>query len=145
MPLCWIFLLKRRRALSNVSFSPTRTSANRCSPPPTRISRRSSGAADRPERAAPRPGAAEPPESTRGVVDGQTYRNALSERRNAPSEHEQPVQIEDRDDRPEGDDQRRTAEEALAPGHAERDRLRVEDDRHDRHDQHEDRGRDEPG
>src|SRR6266498_4708250 len=28
MPLCWIFLLKRRRALSNVSFSPTRTSAN---------------------------------------------------------------------------------------------------------------------
>jgi len=29
MPLCWIFLLKRRRALSNVSFSPTRTSANR--------------------------------------------------------------------------------------------------------------------
>src|SRR6476646_8235941 len=28
MPDCWIFLLKRRRALSNVSFSPTRTSAN---------------------------------------------------------------------------------------------------------------------
>src|SRR5688572_16262329 len=38
MPLCWIFLLKRRRALSNVSFSPTRTSANRCSPPPARVS-----------------------------------------------------------------------------------------------------------
>src|SRR6185312_15968431 len=35
--------------------------------------------------------------------------------------------------------------EALAPGHAERDRLRVQGDRHDRHDQHEDRGRDEPG
>src|SRR6476619_5607254 len=34
MPLCWIFLLKRRRALSNVSFSPTRTSANSGSPPP---------------------------------------------------------------------------------------------------------------
>jgi hypothetical protein len=33
MPLCWIFLLKRRRALSNVSFSPTRTSANPGSPP----------------------------------------------------------------------------------------------------------------
>src|SRR5262245_33601861 len=29
MPLCWIFLLKRRSALSKVSFSPTRTSANR--------------------------------------------------------------------------------------------------------------------
>ena len=28
MPLCWIFLLKRRRAASKVSFSPTRTSAN---------------------------------------------------------------------------------------------------------------------
>src|SRR3972149_2672658 len=28
MPLCWIFLLKRRSALSKVSFSPTRTSAN---------------------------------------------------------------------------------------------------------------------
>src|SRR4029078_12503779 len=34
MPDCWIFLLKRRRALSNVSFSPTRTSANSGSPPP---------------------------------------------------------------------------------------------------------------
>src|SRR6188472_1549174 len=33
MPLCWIFLLKRRRALSKVSFSPTRTSANLGSPP----------------------------------------------------------------------------------------------------------------
>src|SRR6187431_1565253 len=33
MPLCWIFLLKRRRALSKVSFSPTRTSANPSSPP----------------------------------------------------------------------------------------------------------------
>src|SRR6188768_2581778 len=33
MPLCWIFLLKRRRALSKVSFSPTRTSANPESPP----------------------------------------------------------------------------------------------------------------
>src|SRR5881392_2552562 len=29
MPDCWIFLLKRRSALSNVSFSPTRTSAKR--------------------------------------------------------------------------------------------------------------------
>src|SRR5665213_3132855 len=28
MPLCWIFLLNRRSALSKVSFSPTRTSAN---------------------------------------------------------------------------------------------------------------------
>src|ERR1035437_2641096 len=28
MPLCWIFLLNRRRALSKLSFSPTRTSAN---------------------------------------------------------------------------------------------------------------------
>src|SRR6185369_11097576 len=36
MPLCWIFLLKRRRALSNVSFSPTRTSANPGSPPQAR-------------------------------------------------------------------------------------------------------------
>src|SRR4051794_41722835 len=33
MPLCWIFLLKRRSALSKVSFSPTRTSANPESPP----------------------------------------------------------------------------------------------------------------
>src|SRR3954462_13623268 len=33
MPLCWIFFLKRRRALSKVSFSPTRTSANPRSPP----------------------------------------------------------------------------------------------------------------
>jgi hypothetical protein len=38
MPDCWIFLLKRRRALSNVSFSPTRTSANPGSPPPARVS-----------------------------------------------------------------------------------------------------------
>src|SRR5262245_51243161 len=37
MPLCWIFLLKRRRALSKVSFSPTRTSANRDHLPPARL------------------------------------------------------------------------------------------------------------
>src|SRR5690242_19128750 len=33
MPLCWIFLLKRRSELQKVSFSLTRTSANPGSPP----------------------------------------------------------------------------------------------------------------
>src|SRR3954454_16617598 len=80
MPLCWIFLLKRRGALSNVSFSPTRTSANPGSPPracvvhprialvsPTARSRH--GRTEHP--------AERPPESTRGSGRGQTGPNAL--------------------------------------------------------------------
>src|SRR5947207_9325160 len=72
MPLCWIFLLKRRRALSNVSFSPTRTSANPGSPPqanhspvePVAHRRRS-------PRLPPRTGR-EPAEHSRGPRRGQT-------------------------------------------------------------------------
>src|SRR5262245_59374863 len=76
MPLCWIFLLKRRRALSNVSFSPTRTSANRCSPPPTGISHRASGARptglDAGLTTVPKHVPREPPEHKRWSRAGQT-------------------------------------------------------------------------
>src|SRR3954447_4181959 len=71
MPLCWIFLLKRRSALSKVSFSPTRTSANPESPPrrerhaPARGLRRAvSTAVEKPRqctRAPVEPGLGEPP------------------------------------------------------------------------------------
>src|SRR3954447_11039070 len=78
MPLCWIFLLKRRRALSNVSFSPTRTSANPGSPPQARglvVLRRARG---QPALTLPdgetRPRLAE---HSRGSPSGQTFRQAL--------------------------------------------------------------------
>src|SRR5687768_1009941 len=80
MPLCWIFLLKRRRALSNVAFSPTRTSANRCSPPPTWISISFTSGARPAGWTCARRGAAETPESSRGSRVGQSLRDGLHER-----------------------------------------------------------------
>src|SRR5258705_8984829 len=72
MPDCWIFLLKRRRALSNVSFSPTRTSANPGSPPRARVSSPSwsGGAAADTDR--PYHEVAEPPEHSRASETGQS-------------------------------------------------------------------------
>src|SRR5947207_5101521 len=46
MPDCWIFLLKRRSALSNVSFSPTRTSAKRLASFPLGVVLRPAAARD---------------------------------------------------------------------------------------------------
>src|SRR5918994_192106 len=103
MPLCWIFLLKRRRALSNVSFSPTRTSANRCSPPPTRVSR------------CPCPGArptgqdscsTEGRQSRRSLPEGPGWVKRRSEGGKPLAEGEDPVRIDGRYDRPEADDER---------------------------------------
>ena len=74
MPLCWIFLLKRRRALSNVSFSPTRTSANPGSPPPACGLASASGA--RPDRPRTRPSRPMPAESRRSVVERRRGSNA---------------------------------------------------------------------
>src|SRR2546426_12293667 len=80
MPLCWIFLLKRRRALSNVSFSPTRTSANRVITSHGRESSRDAGPAEPGSgprsRPATTPAVREPPESSRGQSAGQTSSTA---------------------------------------------------------------------
>src|SRR4051795_9410558 len=74
MPLCWIFLLKRRRALSNVSFSPTRTSANPGSPPQAKGLVTLHRARGQPALTLPdgktRPRLAE---HSRGSSDGQTF------------------------------------------------------------------------
>src|SRR6516225_994171 len=73
MPLCWIFLLKRRRALSNVSFSPTRISANPGSPPQAEGLGSCAGLAANRSKAhlgrSTRPG---PPEHSGGPETGQT-------------------------------------------------------------------------
>src|SRR5436189_4580803 len=80
MPDCWIFLLKRRRALSNVSFSPTRTSANPGSPPPAHclVPIRPLGATGGANRSSPsiRHRATEPPEHNGAPRTGQTLRRA---------------------------------------------------------------------
>src|SRR3954466_13013068 len=72
MPDCWIFLLKRRRALSNVSFSPTRTSANPGSPPLARVSDAGVTLGATGARRARHQPVTEPPEHSRGARVGQT-------------------------------------------------------------------------
>src|SRR4051794_33375396 len=81
MPDCWIFLLKRRRALSNVSFSPTRTSANPGSPPRARVLLQVAALGATGGRPSRHVLVAGPPEHSRGAQTGQSCTERPESRR----------------------------------------------------------------